>query len=314
MQLDSSKLNAIKTKNKLQSFFLFVLMAVFTSVLAYWLFGFFLAFFAIIIIAILGLFNPAFSPRLIMKAYGANKITPIQAPDLYQLNQLISQRAELEQIPDLYYLPIGTMNAFASGTNEAAVIGLSDGLLRHLSLEEIAGVLAHEISHIKHNDIHVMSMADTLGMLTQTLSMLAQIILIVFIPAILTGLASINFLPFMIIIFAPLASALIQLALSRKREYLADLSAAQLLGSPQPLIKALLKLDSQGSYWERFYYASTDRTLLRTHPTTKDRVQQLKSLFKYSRWEEILYSDQAYRDLLSYEKIMPNRIGRFYWF
>ena len=81
-----------------------------------------------------------------------------------------------------HYIPVGTMNAFATGAKKNAVIGLSDGILRQLNLQELAGVLAHEISHIRHNDMRVMSLADTLGLLTRTLSIMGQIILVIFIP------------------------------------------------------------------------------------------------------------------------------------
>ena len=314
MHVDSSKLKRIQLKNRFQSVLLLLSMAAFVALISLWLFGTEFALIALILIIMLGVINPVFSPRFIMRAYGASEISSHQAQKLHFLNQKISQRAGLRQPPVLYYIPVGTMNAFATGAKKNAVIGLSDGLLRQLDLEELAGVLAHEISHIKHNDMRVMSLADTLGLLTRTLSMMGQIMLIFFLPAALLGLVSINLLAFVVLIFAPFGSALIQLALARNREFLADLSAAQLLGDPNPLIHALIKLDKQNCYWERFYRASADSTFLRTHPTTRDRVAQLKSVYEPLQWSPFKFTGLAHQDLLAAKKILPKRIGRYYWF
>lgn len=314
MHLDTPKLKRIQLKNRFQSVLLLLTMSAFVALIGLWLFGTDFALFALVLIIMLGIFNPVYSPRLIMRAYGASEISPYQAQNLHVLNHEIAKRAGLKQAPVLYYIPVGAMNAFATGARKNAVIGLSDGLLRHLSLEELAGVLAHEISHIKHNDMRVMSLADTLGLLTRTLSLMGQIMLILFIPAALLGLVSINLLAFAVLIFAPFGSALIQLALARNREFLADLSAAQLLGDPNPLIHALVKLDKQNCYWERFYRASSDSTFLRTHPTTKDRVEQLQSIYEPGQWSPLIFTGSGHRDLLAARKIVPKRFGRYYWF
>jgi heat shock protein HtpX len=314
MQLDQLKLHQIKLKNKLQSILLLALMSVFVGLLTLWLFGESIAVIVMCVIVALTFYNPGFSPKLIMRAYNAQLISYHQAPDLYEINQQLTQRAELSNTPKLYYIPIGTMNAFATGTQENAVIALSDGLLRELNLQELSGVLAHEISHIKHNDMHVMFLADTLGILTRTLSIMGQLIFILCIPAMLLGIVSINYLAVLIIMLAPVISALIQLSLSRNREYLADLSAAQLMGSPTPLINALNKLDKQNSYWERFYRASSDNSLLQTHPGTNDRIEQLNSLYKPEVWEPIVVKGVAHNNLISATRIMPGRTGRYFWF
>ncbi len=141
-----------------------------------------------------------------MRAYNARPITVEQSPQLHSINQELAKRAGLDKAPQLYYLPIGTLNSFATGSPDNAVIGLSDGLLRTLELEELAGVLAHEISHIKHHDMRIMSLADTMGMLTRTLSLTGQVLLIILIPAQLMGIVSINFIAFAILILAPVAS------------------------------------------------------------------------------------------------------------
>ncbi len=312
--LDTDKLNQIKLKNRLQTLLLLVIMATFVGLLGLWILGKDFALTALFIILIIGIFNPVYSPYFIMHAYHASPISPEQFPQLHHINQQLAQRAGLEKAPKLFYLPIGTLNAFATGSYDNAVIGLSDGLLRTLDIEELAGVLAHEISHIKHHDMRIMSLADTMGMLTRTLSLTGQILLILFIPAQFMGMLSINFIAFAILILAPVASALIQLAVSRKREFLADLSAAQLLGDPRPLRNALIKLDAQDSYWERLYRASTDNAILRTHPTTGERIKQLNELYHSSQWQPIDYSNSVPNNLVAENAIKPRRIGRYYWF
>ncbi len=312
--LNTDKLNQIKSRNRFQTLFLLIIMAGFTGLLGWWILGKDFALAALLVIAVLGFFNPVYSPKFIMRAYGARPINLSQSPHLHSINQQLAQRAGLDKAPVLYYLPIGTMNAFATGTDTNAVIGLSDGLLRTLTLEEQAGVLAHEISHIKHNDMRVMSLADTMGMLTRTLSLTGQILLLFLIPAQLLGMVSINFIAFIILIFAPFASALIQLAISRNRELLADLSAAQLLGDPRPLKNALIKLDGQNSYWERYYRASTDTSILRTHPKTEKRVELLNDLYQSSQWQPMNYKNITHNNLIADQSISPRQIGRYYWF
>lgn len=317
--LDTGKLKQIKLKNRVQTLLLLILMAGFVGLLGLWILGEAFALSALFVILIIGIFNPVYSPYFIMRAYGAKPINEQQSPQLYLINQQLAQRARLDRAPQLYYLPIGTLNAFATGSYNNTVIGLSDALLRTLDIEELAGVLAHEISHIKHHDMRIMSLADTMGMLTRTLSLTGQILLLLLIPAQLLGMLSINLLAFAILILAPLASALIQLAISRNREFLADLSAAQLLGDPRPLQNALIKLDSQNSYWERLYRASTDNSILRTHPTTRERIEQLNTLYKPSQWQPFDYNqttapDRIHHNLLAQKAFNPRRTGRYYWF
>ncbi len=312
--LDTDKLNQIKLKNRLQTLMLLLIMGGFVSLLGLWILGEDFALTSLFVILIIGIFNPVYSPYFIMRAYNARPVTVEQSPQLHSINQQLAKRAGLDKAPQLYYLPIGTLNAFATGSPDNAVIGLSDGLLRTLELEELAGVLAHEISHIKHHDMRIMSLADTMGMLTRTLSLTGQILLLMLIPAQLMGIVSINFIAFAILILAPVASALIQLAVSRKREFLADLSAAQLLGDPRPLRNALIKLDGQNSYWERLYRASTDNAILRTHPTTEERIRQLNDLYQKSQWQPFEYSHHAHNKLVADTAIKPRRIGRYYWF
>lgn len=289
-------------------------MGVCVWLLGRWIVGDIFAVYAVGLVAIIMLFNPAFSPTLLMKAYRATPIDAQASPELHQLVNQLAKRAQLSKTPELFYLPVGTMNAFATGKQSNAVIALSDGLLRNLTLTEIAGVLAHEISHIQHNDMLIMIISDLMGQLTRILAFVGQIFLLLSIPMILIGAVHINLLPFAIIILAPVFTALIQLSISRHREIQADLSATQLLGTPEPLINALIKLERQSSYWERFYRASSDNALLRSHPTTKERIELLDSINQEPRWLPIKAGDAWTNPWIKDPTIMPRRFSRYFWF
>lgn len=313
MPLRESTLKHISLKNQLQTIGLLGLMGLFSWLLGVWLFGQDFAF-IVVIMGIVGLaLNPAISTNVLMKAYGATPLPYARAPELNQILQVLSQRAKLQQPPTLYYVPVGTMNAFATGSPHSAAIGLSHGLLQRLNLEEVAGVLAHEISHIRYNDTRVMALAETLGNITRTLSLIGQFTLLFSLPMVIMGVIEISFLPLLLLIVAPTLSALIQLAISRRREYHADMSSAELLGTPEPLIKALTKLDQQNSYWERFYRASSDNSLLRTHPKTEERIKQLYSVYEQPKQFDPMafpiHHHHAWKT-----PMQPRRVSRYFWF
>ena len=314
MPLSESTLKHATVKNQLHTLGLLALMGVFSWLLGSWLFGPDFAFIAVLMGVIGLLFAPAVSTSMLMKAYNASPLTYERAPELNEITRQISERARLQQVPALYYVPVGTMNAFATGNRHSGAIGLSHGLLQRLTLEEIAGVLAHEISHIRYNDTRVMALAETLGNITRTLSLVGQFTLLFSLPMVLMGTLQISLIPLLLIIFAPSLAALIQLAISRRREFQADMSSAELLGTAQPLIKALAKLDQQNSYWERFYRASSDNSLLRTHPKTEERIAALQALTAAPpRHHEPL----VIRGPLNHPwqtPMRPRRISRYFWF
>jgi heat shock protein HtpX len=179
-----------------------------------------------------------------------------------------------------------TLNAFAAGTPEKAVIALTEGLRRRLNLTELAGVIAHEISHVRNNDLAIMMTADVLTRCMQWLAYLAVILAVLNIPAFLLGEAEVPLIGLVLLYLAPTAGSLIQLALSRTREYDADLEAASLTGDPRGLISALQKLDRyQGRFWEDLRLPVPGRrvpqpSLLRSHPRTEERIKRLEALME----------------------------------
>jgi heat shock protein HtpX len=229
-------------------------------------------------------FGPRVSPRLLLAMYDARRMDPYTAPEIYALTEELARRAELRRTPTLYYVPSRMLNAFTVGRPDEAVIAVTDGLLRHLNLRELAGVLAHEISHVRNNDMWVMGVADLVSRMTSFFSLVGQVLLLVNLPLIVFTEATIPWLALVLLIFAPTIAALLQLALSRTREYDADLDAARLTGDPAGLASALAQLEqSQGGWLERIFMPGRrdpNPSLLRTHPPMDNRIRRLLALVR----------------------------------
>ncbi len=220
------------------------------------------------------------SPKMVLKLYRARPLGETHVPQLHQLMRELTARAELPTVPQLYYVPSKMMNAFAVGKPEDSAIAVTDGLIRNLTVRQLAGVLAHEVSHVRSGDLKVMALADTLSRLTGSMSTFG---LLLGLPATFIaggGLYAWAALGF--IVAAPTIGGLLQLALSRTREYDADLDAATLTADPEGLASALQTLEQkQGSMWEKIMLPGSrmpDPSLLRSHPRTEDRVARLLSL------------------------------------
>lgn len=280
--MDRRRLLEHKVRNGLQQLGLLGLLALLLGYLAWVVGGESFLWGTLLGVSTLWLINPVASPRLLVRLYGAIPLTPRDTPGLYGIVEALAARAGLERLPRLYYLPSRLMNAFATGRRDDAAIVLSDGLLRRLERRELIGVLAHELAHVANGDIQVMTFADTLSRITSVLALLGQILLLLSIPALLLGLATPPLLALLVLLAAPTLSALVQLALSRNREYEADRSAVELSGDPVGLASALDKLErQQGSFWEQMMFPGRhlpDPSLLRTHPPTKERIARLMEL------------------------------------
>jgi heat shock protein HtpX len=179
------------------------------------------------------------------------------------------------------------MNAFAAGRRAEAVLAVTDGLLHRLSARELAGVLAHELTHVQHNDIGVMGVADVVSRLTSLLSLVGQALVLIDLPLILFSDRAMPWLALLVLLSAPTLSALLQLALSRSREFDADLGAVRLTGDPTGLACALEKLDYYPSGRWGHIFPPGRRTpppsLLRSHPATQERIRRLRALAEEER-------------------------------
>jgi heat shock protein HtpX len=224
------------------------------------------------------------SPRLIVRMYGGRPLGEGQAPILYQIVNELSERAGLSRPPRLCYLPSQMINSFTVGSRRESLIVLTDGLLRSLNAREIQNVLAHEIAHVKNNDLRVMGLADFVSRMTIWLSVAGQFLLVLNLPLIFASGYSIPWMAIAVLIVAPAGSTLLQLALSRTREFDADLDAVRITRDPQGLAAALTKLERlQASFLDHIFFPgrrNPEPSLLRTHPATEDRVRRLLDLEK----------------------------------
>ncbi|MET0104437.1 MAG: zinc metalloprotease HtpX [Sedimenticola sp.] len=269
-------------RNRLQSLLLLGVMAGFLALLGWLLWGRDGLFVLVTVGVVAVLANPSFSPWLIMRMYGARPLDQAEAPVLWRAMSELTARAGLASAPKLFYVPSRMLNAFAVGTREQSAIAVTDGLLRQLELDELIGVLAHEVSHIRSNDLWVMGLADLFSRATSLLSLLGQFLLLLNLPLILFSQVTISWWAILLLIFAPNLSALAQLALSRTREYDADLNAARLTGNPNALARALARIERvQGGWLEQIFLPGRrvpEPSLLRTHPHTEERIARLMAL------------------------------------
>lgn len=268
--------------NRLQSLILLTLMGGFLALLG-WLFWGESGLFVLLAVGFTAvLFNPALSTKVVMRMYGARPIGQQEAPVLWDILAKLSAASGLAATPQPFYMPSGILTAFAVGAPERSAIALTDGLLQRLDLRELTGVLAHEVSHIRSNDLWVMGLADMFSRATSMLSLLGQLLLLFSLPLIFFSHVTLNWGAILLLIFAPNISMLAQLALSRTREYDADLNAARLTGDPEGLALALAKIERvQGGWLERILLPGRrmpEPSLLRTHPQTEERIERLMML------------------------------------
>jgi len=181
-----------------------------------------------------------FSDKIVLRMYRAQEVGPTHP--LYQLTARLAQRANLP-MPKVYIIPDASPNAFATGRNpQHAAVAATEGIMRLLTEDELAGVMAHELAHVKHRDILTSSVAATIAAAIMMVSRFAM-----FIP--LGGRSSDDgdsnpMAALAMMILAPIAAMLVQAAISRSREFAADTGGAQIAGSPHGLANALRKLEA----------------------------------------------------------------------
>jgi len=282
--LDAEEQRRHKLRNMAQSTLLLGGMAVLVAVCGWILLGPIGLLGVAVAITLALMFGSRLSAQMVLRMYRAKRLSPEQLPEVFQVIEHLARRAGLEQTPALYYVPSAMMNAFAVGKRDDAVIGVTDGLLRALNLRELTGVIAHEMSHIRNNDVWLMGMADLASRLTRLMSLVGAGLLLLSLPMWLQGGGFVSFALILLLMFSPQLTTLLQLALSRAREFDADLDAAGLTGDPAGLSSALAKLErQQRSHWEQILMPGRklpEASLLRSHPPTKDRLARLASLYE----------------------------------
>jgi len=236
-----------------------------------------------------------FSDKIVLKMYSAQEVSESSAPELYQMVRNLALKASLP-MPRLFIIPEETPNAFATGRNEKhAVVAVTQGIMRILNPEELEGVIAHELSHIKNKDMLISSIAATIAGAISMLATMAQW------AAIFGGGRSddedngggiIGLIAMAII--APIAAAVIQMAISRSREYLADAGGATITKNPYGLAGALEKMTKASQIIPMNANPSTAHlfivnpltgksfmNLFSTHPPLEERIARLRSMKPY---------------------------------
>lgn len=185
-----------------------------------------------------------YSDKLVLKMYKAQPVTEAEFPEVYGMVRDLCRRAEIP-LPKVYRIPSPQPNAFATGRNpEHAAIAFTDGILNMLNADEFKGVLAHELAHVKNRDILIGTIVATMA---GAISMLANIAQWGMIfgggRGDREGGGGHPLIHLLMIFIAPIAAMLVQMAISRTREYQADRTGAELMGTPVPLANALAKMD-----------------------------------------------------------------------
>ena len=271
-----------KIKNGLHTFMLLSGMLLLVSVLG-WFFAGMTGMVWVLIVTVASLLvAPSLSLQMILRWYRARPLEPGQAPSLYANLRELTRRAQLPNMPTLIYVPSTKLSAFTTGSRHSSVIAFTDGLLRTLNDRELAAVMAHEISHLKNNDLRMMNVSATFSQITSILSAIGQILLILNLPLILISDHHVSWFGILFLIMAPTLAMMLQLALSRTREFDADLGAAELTGDPKGLASALLKIENYQRGWlGMFRWPGPSRpydALWNTHPATRDRVARLMAV------------------------------------
>lgn len=235
-----------------------------------------------------------FSDRIVLSMYHAQPVTPAEAPELYRMVERLTQRAGLP-MPALYVIPDPTPNAFATGRDpHHSAVAVNEGLLRMLNMDEVEGVVAHELAHIKNRDTLISTVAATIAGAVTMLANMAQW------AALFGGLGGSDrdgeermnpIGALAMIILAPIVAMVLQLAVSRSREYVADRTGAEICGRPLSLANALRKLERAQEIRPMHADPATSHmfivnplrgevfaSLLSTHPPMAERIARLEAM------------------------------------
>ena len=232
-----------------------------------------------------------FSDKIVLRMYRAREVTPEQSPKLYRIVQELCLRAQLS-MPRLYVIGDDTPNAFATGRNEKlAAVAVTEGILRILDDAELRGVLAHELAHVKNRDILIGSIAASLAGAISMLANMAQWAMIFGGRHDEERDGSHPLVALLMMIIAPIAAMLVQMAISRSREFGADATGAAISGEPLSLAKALKKLELASQHIPMNTAPATAHmfivnplsggalmSLFSTHPPIEERVRRLEGM------------------------------------
>ncbi|MGA7814578.1 zinc metalloprotease HtpX [Caballeronia sp.] len=252
---------------------------------------------ALIVALAMNFFSYWFSDKLVLKMYNAQEVDEASAPQFYRMIRELATRAQLP-MPRVYLITEDAPNAFATGRNpEHAAVAATTGILRVLSERELRGVMAHELAHVKHRDILISTVSATMAGAISALANFAMF----FGGRDSDGRRSNPIASIAVAMLAPLAGALIQMAISRAREFEADRGGAQISGDPQALASALEKIHAFAAgipFPAAEQHPATAQMMIMnplagggisklfsTHPATEERVARLMEMARTGRME-----------------------------
>jgi heat shock protein HtpX len=211
----------------------------------------------------------------------ARELDYVSNPWLGSLMRRLSEQAGLHRVPRIYLTPGQVPNAAAILSGSSPRIVMTTALADSMDQSQLAGVLAHEVAHIRNRDLLILGLSGALHELVVFTGQLGLLFMLLMPWPFLTGRSGAGFLSLAILLVSPLLTTLVYTALMRTREFAADLGAAELLGSPRPLASALAQLDRQERSWQWNlfpYRPSRDPGVFRTHPDNTERIQRLLAL------------------------------------
>lgn len=237
-----------------------------------------------------------FSDKIVLRMYGARQVTEAEAPEVYRIVRGLSQRAGLP-MPKVYMVDEDQPNAFATGRNpEHAAVAVTTGIMRILSPEELEGVIAHELAHVKHRDILVSTVAAAIAGAISYLAQMAQWAMIFGGRHDDEGESGNPIAALVMMIVGPIAAMLVQMAISRSREYGADEGGAGISGHPLYLASALKKLQAASQRIPMDANPATSHMfivnpltgggilkLFSTHPPIEERIARLEAMSRQGR-------------------------------
>ncbi|SDF69380.1 heat shock protein HtpX [Limimonas halophila] len=280
--IDTERIEANRRRNTWHAIVLIAAMVALVAAVGWFFAGPYGLVWIVLLATVMFAIGPRLSQRVMLQIYAASPLSRRQVPLLYDLTDELRDRLDLRRDVRLFYIPSRLMLAFTVGGREEVSVAVSDGLLRGLTGRELSGVLAHELSHVAHGDLQLMALADFVTKATRTMALVAMLLIAINLPYIMEENVAIPWPPIALLAVAPMVSLLLQLGLSRAREYDADVSAAYLTGDPEGIASALQKMEAQQRrHWETLLGRSgtiKEPSLLRTHPDTEERVRRLGEL------------------------------------
>lgn len=270
-----------RLRNTLHSAVLILGMALLAAACAYGLWGWSGMLAVFLGVALGSLLAPSLPLDMILRAYRARPLGWHELPDAFAATGVLSRRAGLPAEPRLWCIPTPRPLAFTVGATSEAAIALSHGLLQLLTRRELAAVIAHEIGHVRNKDLRITALADMFVRMSSIFANIGILLLLLNIPLAVSDQGHLSWLTIALLIASPTVASLLQLALSRTREFEADTASADLTGDPDALISALIKMERVGGSLRESRFPGQrmpDLRLFRTHPLTRERVRRLREL------------------------------------